>query len=35
MLTPGQGDAMAGVYHAQDSNSNLPSHWLVYIIVEM
>ena len=33
MLTPDGAEAVAGVCHARGSNADLPSQWLVYIIV--
>lgn len=34
MLSPDDGEAVAGICHALGSNADLPSQWLVYIIVE-
>ncbi len=33
MEAPGTGDATAGVCHARGANADLPSQWLIYIIV--
>jgi hypothetical protein len=33
MNTPGGGLAVAGICHARGENADLPSHWLVYLIV--
>jgi len=33
MMTPGDGDAIAGVCHARGSNADLPGGWLIYITV--
>ena len=33
VLTPGTGDAVGGVCHAQGTNAGLPPQWLMYIIV--
>jgi hypothetical protein len=33
MKMPASGDGVAGVCHAQGSNADLPSGWLIYIIV--
>ena len=33
MLSPGDGDAIAGVCHARGSNADLPGGWLIYITV--
>jgi len=33
MMSPGDGDAIAGVCHARGSNANLPGGWLIYITV--
>jgi predicted enzyme related to lactoylglutathione lyase len=33
MLSPGDGDAIAGVCHARGSNVDLPGGWLIYITV--
>jgi predicted enzyme related to lactoylglutathione lyase len=32
-MSPGDGDAIAGVCHARGSNANLPGGWLIYITV--
>lgn len=34
MKMPATGDGVAGVCHAQGSNADLPSGWLIYIVVE-
>jgi predicted enzyme related to lactoylglutathione lyase len=34
MKMPGTGDGVAGVCHARGSNADLPSGWLIYIVVE-
>ncbi|MFI5165661.1 MAG: VOC family protein [Thermoanaerobaculales bacterium] len=33
MNTPRDGRAVAGICHARGENADLPSHWLVYLIV--
>ncbi len=33
MLSPSDGDAIAGVCHARGSNADLPGGWLIYITV--
>lgn len=33
MMSPGDGDAVAGVCHARGSNADLPGGWLIYITV--
>lgn len=33
MMSPGDGDAIAGVCHARGSNADLPAGWLIYITV--
>ena len=33
MMSPGDGDAIAGVCHARGSNADLPGGWLIYITV--
>lgn len=33
MLTPGSGEAKAGVCHARGGNAGLPAQWLIYIVV--
>lgn len=33
MKMPGSGDGVAGVCHARGSNADLPSGWLIYIVV--
>jgi predicted enzyme related to lactoylglutathione lyase len=33
MLSPGDGDAIAGICHARGSNADLPGGWLIYITV--
>jgi len=33
MVSPGDGDAVAGVCHARGSNADLPGGWLIYITV--
>ncbi len=33
MKTPGSGDHVSGVCHAKGSNAELPSGWLIYIVV--
>ena len=33
MLTPGDGDAVAGVCHSRGSNADQPGGWLIYITV--
>ena len=33
MLSPGDGDAIAGICHSRGSNANLPGGWLIYITV--
>lgn len=33
MLAPGGGGPVAGVCHARGSNRDLPSQWLIYIVV--
>jgi predicted enzyme related to lactoylglutathione lyase len=33
MKMPASGDGVAGVCHAQGSNADLPSGWLIYIVV--
>lgn len=33
MKTPESGDGVAGVCHAKGSNADLPSGWLIYIVV--
>jgi len=32
--TPAEGQIVAGICHARDSNANLPAQWLIYISVE-
>jgi predicted enzyme related to lactoylglutathione lyase len=32
--TPGQGQTVAGICHAQGANANIPAQWLIYILVE-
>ncbi|WP_286272037.1 VOC family protein [Thalassotalea hakodatensis] len=34
MLTPGSGDAVAGICHAKGCNIDLPAAWLPYFLVE-
>lgn len=34
MLTPGSGDAVAGICHAKGCNIDLPATWLPYFLVE-
>lgn len=34
MTMPGSGEPAAGICHALGSNADLPSGWLIYIIVE-
>ena len=34
MNLPASGDPVAGVCHARGTNANLPSQWLLYIVVE-
>ena len=34
MKMPATGDGVAGVCHAKGSNADLPSGWLIYIVVE-
>ena len=33
MMSPGDGEAIAGICHARGSNSDLPGGWLIYIVV--
>jgi predicted enzyme related to lactoylglutathione lyase len=33
MKMPASGDGVAGVCHARDSNADLPSGWMIYIVV--
>ena len=33
MAMPGTGDAVTGICHARGDNSDLPSGWLIYIVV--
>ena len=33
MLSPGDGDAIAGVCHARGSNADIPGGWMIYITV--
>lgn len=33
MMSPGDGDAIAGVCHARGSNADIPGGWLIYITV--
>lgn len=34
MSMPGNGEAIAGICHARGINEDLPSQWLIYIVVE-
>lgn len=34
MMSPPDGDPVAGVCHARDGNAELPPAWLIYIVVE-
>jgi predicted enzyme related to lactoylglutathione lyase len=34
MLSPTSEETVAGICHARGTNANLPSQWLVYIVVE-
>jgi len=34
MTLPAGGEAVAGICHARGSNAELPSQWLIYIVVE-
>ena len=34
MTMPGSGESAAGICHALGSNAELPSQWLIYIVVE-
>jgi predicted enzyme related to lactoylglutathione lyase len=34
MKMPGSGEGAAGICHAKGSNAELPSGWLIYIVVE-
>ncbi len=34
MTMPAGGEAAAGICHARGSNAELPSQWLIYIVVE-
>ena len=33
MTMPGSGEPAAGIYHARGGNTELPSQWLIYIVV--
>jgi len=33
MMSPGDGDAIAGICHARGANADLPGGWLIYITV--
>lgn len=33
MTMPGSGEPAAGICHARDGNADLPSQWLIYIVV--
>ena len=33
MTMPASGEAAAGICHARDGNADLPSQWLIYIVV--
>jgi predicted enzyme related to lactoylglutathione lyase len=34
IITPGNGETVAGICHARGDNANLPAQWLIYITVE-
>ncbi len=34
METPGEGQAVAGICHKRGTNADLPSRWMIYIVVE-
>lgn len=34
MISPGSGAAVAGICHKRGVNAEIPSHWIIYIIVE-
>lgn len=34
MSMPANGEAVTGICHARGSNANLPSQWLIYIVVD-
>jgi len=33
MISPGDGEAAAGICHARGNNAGLPPQWLIYVIV--
>jgi hypothetical protein len=34
MMSPSTGNSIAGICHKRGGNSNIPSQWMIYIIVE-